>query len=85
MGAMNELIDAAAVHSAAAVLTEAAPDVQWARTRAAASLLGDLNLRARTDLVAQALREDVLSASGAGYPTAAVSFRAALRFPEFTG
>ena len=85
MGAMNELIDAAAVHSAAAVLTEAAPDVQWARTRAAASLLGDLNLRARTDLAAQALREDVLSASGAGYPTAAVSFRAALRFPEFTG
>jgi 3-methyladenine DNA glycosylase AlkC len=85
MGAMNELIDAAAVHSAAAILTEAAPGVRWVRTRATASPLGDLNLRARTDLVAQALQEDALSVPGAGYPTAAGSFRAALRFPEFTG
>ena len=85
MGAMNELIDAAAVHAAAAVLTEAAPGVGWARTGAAASLLGDLNLRARTDLVAEALQEDTRNVPGAVYPTAAASFRAALRYPEFTG
>jgi 3-methyladenine DNA glycosylase AlkC len=85
MGAMNELIDAAAVRSAAAILTEAAPGVRWARTGAAASLLGDLNLRARTDLVARALQEDTRDVPGAGYPTAAAGFRAALRFPEFRG
>jgi 3-methyladenine DNA glycosylase AlkC len=85
MGAMNELIDARAVGSAAAILTEAAPEVRWDRTAAAAPLLGDLNLRARTDLVAQALVEDIRKVPGAGYPTAALSFRAALRFPEFTG
>lgn len=85
MGAMNELIDAPAVNSAAAILTESAPSVRWDRTAAAAPLLGDLNLRARTDLVAQALLEDIGKVPGAGYPTAAGSFRAALQLPEFTG
>lgn len=59
--------------------------MRWVRTGDAASLLGDLNLRARTDLVAQALQEDIRSVPAAEYPTAAGSFRAALRFPEFTG
>ena len=85
MGAMNELIDARAVDSLAGILQGAAPDMRWERTAAAAFLLGDLNLRARTDLVAQALLEDIADVPGAGYPTAAAGFRAALRLPEFTG
>jgi 3-methyladenine DNA glycosylase AlkC len=85
MGAMNELIDAPAVNSVAAILAESSPNVRWDRTAAAAHLLGDLNLRARTDLVAQALQDDIGNVPGAGYTTAAGSFRAALAFPEFTG
>lgn len=85
MGAMNELIDAPAVNSVAAILAESAPNVQWDSTAAAAHLLSDLNLRARTDLVAQALQADIGKVPGAGYPTAAGSFRAALGFEEFTG
>lgn len=81
MGAMNELIDAPAVESAAAILAESAPQVQWDHTAAAVHLLQDLNLRARTDLVAQALQDDIGSVPGAGYPTAAGSFRATLACP----
>jgi 3-methyladenine DNA glycosylase AlkC len=85
MGVMNELIDAQAVKTLAGILTAVAPDVTWERTAAAASLLGDLNLRARTDLVAGALVDDIRNSPGRGYPTAAASFRAALPVPEFTG
>ncbi|WP_234005443.1 hypothetical protein [Arthrobacter sp. PGP41] len=66
------------MESAAAILAESAPQVQWDHTAAAAHVLQDLNLRARTDLVAQALQDDIGSVPGAGYPTAAGSFRATL-------
>jgi 3-methyladenine DNA glycosylase AlkC len=85
MGVMNELIDGQAVKTLAGILTAAAPRVAWDRTAAAASGLGDLNLRARTDLVAGALVADIRNSRGSGYPTAAAGFRAALSVPEFTG
>lgn len=66
------------MESAAAILAESAPQVQWDHTAAAAHVLQDLNLRARTGLVAQALQDDIGSVPGAGYPTAAGSFRATL-------
>jgi hypothetical protein len=86
MGVMNELIDPQAVGRLVRILAEATPAVRWARTAAAAAGLGDLNLRARTDLVAGTLVADVTEWSGGKeYTTAAGSFRAALSNPEFTG
>lgn len=67
------------------VLTESTPAVEWKQTAATASLLGDLNLRARTDLVADALVADISTGPVPGYTAASVSFRAALAVPEFTG
>ncbi|MDQ0921998.1 3-methyladenine DNA glycosylase AlkC [Pseudarthrobacter sp. W1I19] len=86
MGVMNELIDPPAIATLVGVLKESAPGVPWERTAATGAELGELNLRARTDLVARALVADISDATrGAGYTTAARSFRAALQFPEFTG
>lgn len=86
MGVMNELIDPAAIATLVGVLKEASPGVPWERTAATCAELGDLNLRARTDLVARALEADISEAGRGGeYTTAARSFRAALQFPEFTG
>ncbi|MET1089188.1 MAG: DNA alkylation repair protein [Arthrobacter sp.] len=83
---MNELIDPPAVANLVGVLEETAPEVRWERTAATAAGLGDLNLRARTDLVALALVADIREGgSGKGYTTAASGFRAALPVPEFTG
>jgi 3-methyladenine DNA glycosylase AlkC len=85
MGVMNELIDPPGIGTLTRILTDSAPAVQWQQTAAAASLLGDLNLRARTDLVAYALVADISRSAVPGYTTASGSFRAALAVPEFTG
>jgi 3-methyladenine DNA glycosylase AlkC len=86
MGVMNELIDPPAIANLVGILTETAAGITWARTAATAAGLGDLNLRARTDLVALALVADIREdSSGREYTTAARSFRAALSVPEFTG
>ncbi|VXC08006.1 hypothetical protein ARTHRO9AX_210167 [Arthrobacter sp. 9AX] len=76
---MNELIDPPALANLVGILTETAPGVRSERTAAAAAGLGDLNLRARTDLVAGALAADLRESSGGTeFTTAARSFRAAL-------
>jgi len=85
MGVMNELIDPRSIEALTRTLAQSAPAVQWTQTAAAAALLGDLNLRARTDLVARALVADTSTGPAQGYTTASVSFRAALAVPEFTG
>ncbi|WP_163166247.1 DNA alkylation repair protein [Arthrobacter sp. Alg241-R88] len=85
MGVMNELIDPPGIGMLTHILTESAPTVEWKQTAATASLLGDLNLRARTDLVADALVADISTGAVPGYTTASASFRAALAVPEFTG
>ena len=83
---MNELIDPPAIANLAGILAERAPGVRWERTAATAGELGDLNLRARTDLVAGALAADIRECrEGKAFTTAAAGFRAALRAPEFTG
>jgi 3-methyladenine DNA glycosylase AlkC len=86
MGVMNELIDPPAIANLVSILTETTAGVRWEQTAAAAAGLGELNLRARTDLVARALAADIRECSDAkAYTTAAGSFRAALHNPEFTG
>lgn len=85
MGVMNELINAGSVETLTRILAEAAPAIPWDHTSAAASKLNGLNLRARTDLLAEALVTDIGSGPAPGYPTAAGTFRAALQVPEFTG
>jgi 3-methyladenine DNA glycosylase AlkC len=86
MGAMNELIDQAAVGRLARVLANAAPDVAWSGVADAGASLAKLSLRERTDHVSRALLADLAAASGpAEYPTAARIFRRALRDADFTG
>ncbi|WP_285251119.1 DNA alkylation repair protein [Pseudarthrobacter sp. fls2-241-R2A-168] len=86
MGVMNELMDPPAIATLVGILKETSPGVPWERTAATGAELGELNLRARTDLVARALVADISEASrGDGFTTAARSFRAALQLPEFTG
>jgi 3-methyladenine DNA glycosylase AlkC len=86
MGVMNELMDPPAIATLVGILKETSPGVPWERTAATGAELGDLNLRARTDLVARALEADISEAGRrGGYTTAARSFRAALQLPEFTG
>ncbi|MCU1568015.1 MAG: alkylation repair protein, partial [Pseudarthrobacter sp.] len=83
---MNELIDPPAIANLAGILAKKAAGVRWERTAATGAELGDLNLRARTDLVAGALVADIRESwDGKAYTTAAAGFRAALRSPEFTG
>ena len=82
---MNELIDPPAIANLVGILTKTTAGVRWEQTAAAADRLGDLNLRARTDLVARALVADIRESSGGtAYTTAAGSFRGALSVPEFT-
>jgi 3-methyladenine DNA glycosylase AlkC len=86
MGAMNELIDQAAVLALARVLTGAAPGVAWPRVAEAGASLADLSLRERTDHVSRALLADLAAAAGpAEYSTAAGIFRRALRNSDFSG
>lgn len=85
MGVMNELIDSGSVETLTRIMAQTAPKVAWNRTAAAAALLNGLNLRARTDVLAEALTADISNSQFPGYPTAASSFRTALQVPEFTG
>jgi 3-methyladenine DNA glycosylase AlkC len=85
MGAMNELINAQGVEALAELLAEAAPGKNWAQVAAAAPVLSPLSLRERTDHVSHALLKDLREFADPGYPTAARTFRAALRRPGFTG
>lgn len=82
---MNELINAGSVERLTRILADTAPVIPWHRTSAVAAQLAGRNLRARTDLLAEALVADVSSSPAPGYPTAARIFRAALQVPEFTG
>ncbi|RIJ78264.1 DNA alkylation repair protein [Nakamurella silvestris] len=81
MGTMNELINASAIRTLVRVLTPAAPGVTFTAVRATTAQLGELNLRARSDLVSRALLADLPD----DYPQIAAIFRAALADPAFTG
>jgi 3-methyladenine DNA glycosylase AlkC len=89
MGAMNELINAAAVDglrrhlgtASGEVLPAGAPEPKWRHLRAAAQGVDGLSLRARSDLVSAALIADLPP----DYATVAVLFRRALDEPGFTG
>jgi 3-methyladenine DNA glycosylase AlkC len=86
MGAMNELIDQAAVGRLLRVLAEAAPGTSWPNVEAAGASLADLSLRERTDHVSRGLLADLAADGNPGdYPTAAHLFRRALTDPDFTG
>lgn len=81
MGTMNELIDRRTVDRLRAQLSRAAPEVRFRRLTAVAKEVDGLNLRARSDLVADALLADL----PADYPAAADLFRLALASPAFAG
>lgn len=81
MGAMNELIDRNAVASLCARLRRAAPDLDFSPVEAAIDGLDPLNLRARSDLIADALVEALPD----DYLDVATIFRAALDSPVFNG
>ncbi|WP_104175003.1 DNA alkylation repair protein [Arthrobacter sp. Y81] len=87
MGAMNELIDRAAVGLLVRVLTDASPGTSWTNVTAAGGALDHLSLRGRTDHVSQGLLADIAGAAGprGKYPTAARIFRRALKDADFTG
>ncbi|WP_458111950.1 DNA alkylation repair protein [Arthrobacter sp. R1-13] len=90
MGAMNELINRAAVDSLRGALTPAAPGRSWPELTAAGATLDGLSLRERADHVSQALLADfgrpADSTLAAGiYTTAAVTFRRALLDAGFSG
>lgn len=85
MGVMNELINPRGIEVLTRILADKAATVQWTQTAATASLLGDRNLRARTDLVADAIVADVSLGPAPAYTTASAAFRAALAVPDFTG
>ncbi len=81
MGAMDELIDAAAVDRLRGHLQAAAPDLRPDALRRAAHDVDGHKLRARTDLVARALLEDL----PADHAATAAIVRRALTDPGLTG
>jgi 3-methyladenine DNA glycosylase AlkC len=86
MGAMNELIDAAAVDGLRAHLSAVRPDLPFDRLARlgddlGAGRLGDPGLRVRTDLVSAALLVDLPE----GYDATAAVVRDALERPGFAG
>jgi 3-methyladenine DNA glycosylase AlkC len=87
MGAMNELIDQAAVVSLVRVLTDASPGIAWSHLADAGARLDDLSLRERTNHVSTALLADLAAAASSpgDYSTAARIFRCALLDDDFTG
>lgn len=90
MGAMNELINQAAVDSLCVALTSAAPGRSWPELTAAGATLDGLSLRERADHVSQALRAEFRHAAdstlaGGIYTRAALTFRRALQDPGFSG
>lgn len=91
MGAMNELINLAAVNAMVRSLAKASPDIAWAEVSSAGATLGERSLRERADHLSGALLADFKQQPGraghaAGdYSTAAGTFRRALQSPEFSG
>ncbi|WP_426997020.1 DNA alkylation repair protein [Pseudarthrobacter sp. N5] len=90
MGAMNELINQAAVTSLTEVLADAAPGTEWQHVILAGATLHGLSLRERTDHVSRALLADLAAGRNNGSPTAdcrtAVAvFRSALGSQQFAG
>lgn len=80
MGAMNELIDRSTVLSLAGLLREADDTRAWNAVEESAERVDGLQLRARSDLVAEAILRDESS-----YDELATAARRALRSPAFTG
>lgn len=81
MGAMNELINHDAVISLVGQLQRVTPARSFDTVTASIGGLGPLNLRARSDLVSDALIVDL----PASYADVAMIFRAALEDPSFEG
>ena len=77
---MDELLGPREVGALRTVLSAADPNTDFSGVRAAGEQLTPLSLRGRTDVVAAALVEALVS-----YPAAASAFRAALADPAFTG
>lgn len=89
MGAMNELIDAAAVDGLRRRLEAlggpAPASVSWTELAASVDRLDDLNLRARSDLVSAALIADLQAAGSADAEAWAGIVRSLLRDETFRG
>lgn len=86
MGAMNDLINQLSVASLARTLSDTSPGTRWPQLRQAGGSLEGLSLRGRTDLVSQALLDDLEeNYPGGGYSAAARTFRDALRREQFSG
>lgn len=90
MGAMNELINEAAVDSLQRALTSAVPGQGWPELTTAGEALDGLSLRERADHVSRALLADFRQTAdnamaGGNYATAALTFRRALQDPGFSG
>jgi len=81
VGAMDDMLGPRELAALRASLAAAAPGTAWSALDAAADALGPLSLRARTDLVAEALIGDL----GEDYGPVAAVFRAALEDPGFSG
>src|SRR4051794_22974236 len=81
MGAMNDLLGPAAVEGLRTSLAQAAGRPAWPALAAAEEQLEPLALRARADLLAQALVSDLAT----DYDGAAAMFRAALGDEAFSG
>lgn len=90
MGAIDDLLGPATVEALGSVLGRAAPGVAWDGVRTAAERLDGLSIRARADVVAAAVVEDLVGAGGRGsaadaYAEGAALFRRALADEAFTG
>ena len=81
MGAMDELLNPAAISGLAGSLSTAAPDITFTELRRASDHLDGLKLRSRTDLVTAALLADL----PADYRSVAAIFRSALQDSAFAG
>src|SRR4249920_1713790 len=81
MGAMDELINAAAINTLVRSLSAVAPGTRFTQLRRTTTKLDALKLRSRTDLVTAALLADL----PADYRNVAAIFRRALKDQAFTG
>ncbi|MBD7994006.1 DNA alkylation repair protein [Arthrobacter sp. Sa2CUA1] len=80
MGAMDDLLGPAQIAQLCGSLETAAPGVRFEALQETSGRLGPLSLRARTDVVA-----DALVVSFREYAVATAAFRTALADPDFTG
>ncbi|EMY33114.1 putative DNA alkylation repair protein [Arthrobacter crystallopoietes BAB-32] len=81
MGAMNDLLGPAEIEALNRSLVQASGQRSWPALAAAADRLEPLSLRARADLLAEAMLVDLDS----GYDRAAAVFRSALEDDAFAG